>query len=235
MLEIGIKILIWLVPVVTAITLHEVAHGAAAYHLGDATAKRAGRLSINPFKHIDPVGSLFIPVFLFWFSGFIFGWAKPVPVNQKNLNYPDRDIIWVALAGPIANFFMSIIWAVIMKLGYVISGIQPDIGSIFIYMGAAGIFINAAIMILNLLPLPPLDGGRIFRGLLPKQYGLILGKVEPWGLLILLVMIFAGVIAKIVWPLMVVEMAAVTYLVDTPAGLFLNALRYLLGDSDLVS
>lgn len=235
MLEIGIKILIWLVPVVTAITLHEVAHGAAAYYLGDATAKRAGRLSINPFKHVDPVGSLFIPIFLFLFSGFIFGWAKPVPVNEKNLNYLGRDMIWVTLAGPMANLFMSIIWAVIMKLGYMLSGTQPDIGSIFIYMGAAGVFINAAIMMLNLLPLPPLDGGRIFIELLPKQYGLILGKIEPWGFLILVVMIITGVIAKIVWPLMVVEMAAVTYLVDTPAELFLNALRYLLGDSDLVS
>lgn len=230
-MDITIRLLIWVVPVVTAITLHEVAHGAVAYYLGDTSAKRAGRLSINPFKHVDPVGSLVIPVFLFWSSGFIFGWAKPVPVNQKNLNSPDRDMIFVAVAGPMANFLMSIIWAVIMNLGYTLSGVLPDIGLLLIYMGAAGIFINSAIMMLNLLPFPPLDGGRVLMSLLPEQYARVLGKVEPWGFVILVAMILTGLIAKIVWPMMVVEMAAVTYLLDTPAELFLNALRYLFGAS----
>jgi Zn-dependent protease len=234
MLEIGAKILIWLVPVVTAITLHEVAHGAVAYYFGDTTAKCAERLSINPIKHVDPVGSLVIPVFLFWVSGFIFGWAKPVPVNEKNLNSPGRDMILVAAAGPIANFIMSIIWAVIMKLGYVLLDTQPDVGLILVYMGAAGIFINAAIMMLNLLPFPPLDGGRILIGLLPKPYSQALTKVEPWGFTILIVMIVTGLVAEVVWPMMVIEMAAVTYLLDTPADLFLNALSFLLGESDLL-
>lgn len=233
--DIAIRFLAWAVPVITAISLHEVAHGAVANHLGDATAKRAGRLSLNPFKHIDPIGSLIVPVFLFWVSGFIFGWAKPVPVNKKNLNSPGRDMILVAAAGPMANLIMSIFWAAIMKLGYILAGPQPDIGLLLIYMGAAGIFINAAIMMLNLLPFPPLDGGRIVIGLLPKPYSRVLAKVEPWGFVILVAMILTGLVAKIVWPMMVVEMAAVTYLLGTPTELFLNALSFLLGESDLVS
>lgn len=216
-----------------AITLHEVAHGAVAYYLGDATAKRAGRLSLNPLKHVDLVGSITIPVLLLWFSGFIFGWAKPVPVNEKNLNFPKRDMVLVAAAGPVANFIMSIIWAIIMKLGYMLSATQPDSGLILVYMGAAGIFINAAVMILNLLPLPPLDGGRILTGLLPERTSQMLSKVEPWGLMILVIMIITGLVAKIVWPMIVVQMTVVTHLVDTPAELFINALRVLLGESDL--
>jgi len=233
-IDIGIRILAWVVPVITAITLHEVAHGAMAYYLGDTTAKRAGRLSINPFKHVDPVGSIAIPVFLFWISGFIFGWAKPVPVFEKNLNNPGRDMILVAAAGPLANFIMSVMWAAIMKLGYILSATYADVGLILVYMGSAGIFINAAVMMLNLLPFPPLDGGRILIGLLPKPYSQALAKVEPWGFVILVVMIIFGVVAKLIWPMMVVEMAAVTYMLDTPAELFLDALRFLLGDSNLV-
>jgi Zn-dependent protease len=232
-LNIGIRIFVWAVPVMYAITLHEVAHGAVAYYLGDATAKRAGRLSLNPLKHVDLVGSITIPVLLLWFSGFIFGWAKPVPVNEKNLNFPKRDMVLVAAAGPVANFIMSIIWAIIMKLGYMLSATQPDSGLILVYMGAAGIFINAAVMILNLLPLPPLDGGRILTGLLPERTSQMLSKVEPWGLMILVIMIITGLVAKIVWPMIVVQMTVVTHLVDTPAELFINALRVLLGESDL--
>jgi len=232
-LNIGIRIFVWAVPVMYAITLHEVAHGAVAYYLGDATAKRAGRLSLNPLKHVDLVGSITIPVLLLWFSGFIFGWAKPVPVNEKNLNFPKRDMVLVAAAGPVANFIMSIIWAIIMKLGYMLSATQPDAGLILVYMGAAGIFINAAVMMLNLLPLPPLDGGRILTGLLPERSSQMLSKVEPWGLMILVIMIITGLVAKIVWPMIVVQMTVVTHLVDTPAELFINALRVLLGESDL--
>jgi len=233
-LNISIRILVWAVPVIYAITLHEVAHGVVAYYLGDATAKRAGRLTINPLKHVDPIGSIVIPVFLLWFSGFIFGWAKPVPVNEKNLNSPKRDMILVAAAGPAANLIMSIIWAIIMKLGYMLSATQPDAGLVLVYMGAAGIFINAAVMMLNLLPLPPLDGGRILIGLLPERFSLVLSKIEPWGFMILVTMIITGLVAKIVWPMMVIEMTVVTHLVGTPAELFINALRVLLGESKLV-
>jgi len=233
-LNISIRILAWTVPVIYAITLHEVAHGTVAYYLGDVTAKRAGRLTINPLKHVDPVGSIIIPVFLLWFSGFIFGWAKPVPVNEKNLSSPKRDIILVAAAGPAANFVMSIIWAIVMKLGYMLSVTQPDAGLILVYMGAAGIFINAAVMMLNLLPLPPLDGGRILIGLLPERFSLLIRKIEPWGFVILVAMIITGLVAKILWPMMVVEMTLVTHLVNTPAELFINALRVLLGESKFV-
>ena len=231
-LNIGVRIIVWAVPVIYAITLHEVAHGAVAYYLGDDTAKRAGRLTINPLKHIDPIGSIVIPIFLLWLSGFIFGWAKPVPVNEKNLVSPKRNMILVAAAGPAANLIMSIIWALIMKLGYMLSATYPDAGLILIYMGAAGVFINAAVMMLNLLPLPPLDGGRILMGLLPQPFSQLLSKVEPWGFIILVAMIATGLVAKIIWPMMVVEMALITQLVDIPTELFINALRVLLGKPD---
>ena len=221
-------------PVIYAITLHEVAHGAAAYYFGDDEAKRAGRLSLNPLKHVDPVGSIVMPFFLLWISGFIFGWAKPVPVNQENLNNPKRDMIFVSAAGPAANLLMSVFWAIIMKLGYMLSSRYPELALLLIYMGAAGVFINAAVMTLNLLPFPPLDGGRMLIGLLPPRYGQLLSRVEPWGFLLLVVLILTGVVAKIIWPMMVVQMAAVTYLVDTPAQLFINALSMLLGESELV-
>jgi len=233
-LNIVIRIFVWVVPVIYAITLHEVAHGAVASYLGDTTARDAGRLSMNPFQHIDPVGSIVVPIFLLWISGFIFGWAKPVPVNENNLNSPKRDMILVAVAGPLANFFMSLFWAIIMKVGYALLATWSEVGLLFIYMGAAGIFINAAVMLLNLLPFPPLDGGRILTGLLPNRFSQMLRKVEPWGFVILVTMIITGFISKLVWPMMVVEMAIVTHIVSTPTELFIEALRVLLGKFDLV-
>jgi len=226
-LHIGIRVVIWAVPVIYAITLHEVAHGAMAYYLGDDTAKRAGRLSLNPLKHIDPLGSVVVPILLFWVSGFIFGWAKPVPVNEQYLNANKRNMALVAAAGPAANLFMSILWAIIIKLGYVLSIPYAEAGLMLIYMGAAGIFINAAVMMLNMLPLPPLDGGRILVGLLPQSYSRSLSKVEPWGFIIVIVMVLSGFAATIIWPLMAVEMALVTELLDVPPDLFINALRAL--------
>lgn len=232
-LTIAVRILLWIVPVIYAITLHEVAHGAVAYYFGDNTAKNAGRLSINPLKHIDPIGSLAIPVLLLWSSGFIFGWAKPVPVNQNNLMAGKRHMMLVAAAGPAANFVMSLFWALIMKLGYIFSSTDADIGLVLIYMGAAGVFINAAVMMLNLLPFPPLDGGRILIEWLPERYSRVLRAIEPWGFFILVLMIVTGLVAKIVWPMMVLEMATVTYILDTPTGLLINALRVLLGEAGL--
>ena len=229
------RIFVWLVPVIYAITLHEVAHGAMAHYLGDTTARRAGRLSLNPLKHVDIIGSIVVPVFLFWFSGFVFGWAKPVPVNEANLGSPKRDMVLVAAAGPAANLLMSLFWALIMKLGYLLSASQPDAGWLLVYMGAAGIFINTAVMVLNLLPLPPLDGGRILLGLLPQRYSRMLGRVEPWGFVILVLMIVTGLVAKIIWPMMVLEMAVITYLIDTPADLFIQALRFLFAESQFAA
>jgi len=229
-LTIAVRIFAWAVPVIFAITLHEVAHAAVAFYLGDNTAHKMGRLTLNPFKHIDLIGSVVVPVLLLWSSGFIFGWAKPVPVNEKNLNSPKRDMIFVAAAGPVANLVMSLLWALIMKLGFWISVSYENIGMILVYMGAAGIFINAAIMMLNLLPLPPLDGGRILSGLLPEPFSQRLSRLEPWGFILLVAMIISGLIAKIIWPLIVVEMTILTHLLDTPAELFINALRFLLAE-----
>lgn len=228
------RLIIWAIPVVFAITVHEVAHGTVANHFGDDTARCMDRLSLNPIRHIDPVGSLLIPVILLWFSGFIFGWAKPVPVNKSNLANPRRDMIFVALAGPLSNLLMSLLWACLMKLGYTLLPSLPSLGIAFIYIGSAGVFINTAIMMLNLLPIPPLDGGRILAGLLPERFGRWLNWIEPLGLPILLVLIFTGLGSKLIWPMMVVGMAVATYVVDVPVELFINSLWILLGKTDYV-
>jgi len=231
-LDLLYRILLWSIPVIFAITLHEVAHGMCALYLGDNSARRVGRLTLNPVKHIDPVGSVIVPVILLWATGFIFGWAKPVPVNKNNFTYPERDMVLVAAAGPLANFIMSIMWAIIMKAGYSLSAIAPEAALVLLYMGAAGVFINTAVMMLNLLPLPPLDGGRILAGLLSERSSRMLSKVEPWGFVILVAMIIAGLAAKIVWPMMVVGMAVATHIAGIPVEQLTNALGVLLGVAD---
>jgi Zn-dependent protease len=223
--------LLWAVPVMCAVSVHEVMHGMVASYLGDNTARRMGRLSLNPLRHVDLLGSIVVPVVLLWISGFVFGWARAVPVNVQNLENPGRDMIFVAVAGPLANFLMSLLWAIIMKLGIGVSASLPVTGLVLVYMGAAGVFINTAIMMLNLLPLPPLDGGRILAGLIPDRFGRWLIRIEPWGFPILLVMIIAGLAGKLIWPMMVVGMAVVTYVVDIPVDLLTDALWVLLGET----
>ncbi len=160
------KLAVWVVPALLAITVHEVAHGWMALKLGDRTAMMLGRLTLNPVKHIDPVGTLLIPGLLLVFGGFIFGWAKPVPVTWENLKRPKRDMALVALAGPMANLLMAVLWLIVMQIGMGLMDSNPMIARPLVYMAVAGIFINAILMILNLLPLPPLDGGRIVASLL---------------------------------------------------------------------
>jgi Zn-dependent protease len=155
------KIAIWVVPVLLGITVHEVAHGWIASKLGDNTAFMLGRLTLNPIKHVDPMGTILIPgMLLLLQAGFIFGYAKPVPINWKNLRHPKRDMALVAAAGPVANLLMAIGWALLLRLGVLLG----DSGIALVYMGVAGISINGILMILNLLPLPPLDGGRVLTG-----------------------------------------------------------------------
>lgn len=228
-LNLLLKMIIWAVPVVFAITLHEVAHGITAVYFGDNTAKEMGRLTANPLKHIDPLGSIVIPIVMIWLSPFIFGWARPVPVNAQNLIQPGRDMIFVAMAGPLANFLMSLFWAFVMKVGILVSINYDSTGFLLITMGAAGVFINIAIMMLNLLPLPPLDGGRILIGLLPERSASWISKIEPFGLPILVVLIFAGLAGKIVWPLMVFGMAVSTQLTAVPVDVLTDALWLLFG------
>ena len=192
------KISIWVVPVLLGITVHEVAHGWIARKLGDNTAFMLGRLTLNPLKHVDPVGTILIPgMLLLLQAGFIFGYAKPVPINWKNLKQPKRDMALVAAAGPVANLLMAIGWALLLRLGVVLG----DSGFALVYMGVAGISINGILMILNLLPLPPLDGGRVLTGLLPGPIAYKFSRIEPYGFFILIGLLVTGVLGAVLWPL----------------------------------
>ena len=197
------QIAVWALPVLFAITVHEVAHGWVAQRLGDPTAMMLGRLTLNPIKHIDPIGTVAVPLLLMLTSGFIFGWAKPVPITWENLKHPKRDMILVAAAGPGANFVMAWFWALIMKLAQIMPEISPSTQSLaigLIYMGAAGIQINIILMVLNLLPLPPLDGGRVVAGFLPDPLAWKFSRIEPYGFIILLLLLVTNILPMILRP-----------------------------------
>lgn len=193
---------IYALPVIFAITLHEAAHGYVARHFGDPTAWQLGRVSLNPLRHIDPVGTILVPGLILLFSGggFLFGWAKPVPVDFGRLHHPKRDMIWVAAAGPAANLAMLLGWALLYKYG--VSSPESTYGTAMQAMGQAGILINASLMLLNLLPLPPLDGGRIMVGLLPHHLAWRFAQIERYGFIILLALLFTGLLNAILLPLM---------------------------------
>lgn len=178
------QISIFALPVLFAITLHEAAHGYVARYFGDLTAYQAGRISLNPLRHIDPVGTVVVPLLMFLTAGFLFGWAKPVPVDFARLRRPKQDMLWVALAGPAANLFMAVLWILISKLA--LSGVGGNAAAWFYAMSQAGITINVVLMVLNLLPLPPLDGGRIAVSLLPHPYAYRFAKIEPYGMFIVI-------------------------------------------------
>lgn len=194
------KIAVWAMPVILAITVHEVAHGWMANRLGDPTAKMLGRLTLNPVKHVDPIGTLLVPGALLVMGGVIFGWAKPVPVTWENLKQPKRDMAMVALAGPVSNLLMAMLWALILKLGLSLGGTFEWAAKPLIYMGSAGITINVILMVLNLLPLPPLDGGRVVAGILPGPLSWQYSRLEPYGLIILLVLLISGILGKLLGP-----------------------------------
>ena len=209
-------IAIYALPVIFAITLHEAAHGYVAKHFGDMTAYMEGRVSLNPLRHIDPFGTIALPLILLGLTklvggGIIFGWAKPVPVNFANLRHPKRDMLWVAAAGPLSNFVMALLWAVLVKIG--LSLPENYFALPLALMGAAGVFFNIIIMVLNLVPLPPLDGGRILVSLLPRSVAWRVARIEPYGFLILILLLFTGVLGTMLWPAIGVLMALV-------AGLF---------------
>ncbi len=197
------EIAVWALPVLFAITVHEVAHGWVAQRLGDPTAMMLGRLTLNPIKHIDPVGTVIVPLLLKLTGGFIFGWAKPVPITWENLKHPKRDMVLVAAAGPVANFIMACIWALVMKLAQLLPEIASSTQSIaigLIYMSAAGIQINILLMVLNLLPIPPLDGGRVLAGFLPGPIAWKFSRIEPYGFIIQLILLMTDILPKILTP-----------------------------------
>jgi len=193
-------IALYAIPAIFAITLHEAAHGYAARYFGDPTAYQAGRISLNPIRHIDPIGTLLIPAVVLFASGgkFAFGWAKPVPVNFGRLRRPKRDMLWVAAAGPGANLFMAIIWAMLFK----IVAVMPFhyFSEPALRMAEGGIIINLVLMVLNLFPLPPLDGGRIAVSLLPHRLAYQFARIEPYGMIVLMVLLFTGVLGAVMLP-----------------------------------
>ena len=215
-------IAIYAIPVILAITLHEAAHGYVAMRFGDMTAYAAGRVSLNPIRHIDPVGTVALPLALlalaklFGGGGMLFGWAKPVPVNFANLRHPKRDMLWVAAAGPLSNLAMALLWALAIKIS--VSLPAGYFALPLALMGAAGVFINIIFMVLNLLPLPPLDGGRILVSLLPHRLAYKLSRIEPYGFVILVVLLFAGVLNFILWPLIVLAISAISGVFGVPVA-----------------
>lgn len=221
------KITVWVIPVIFAITLHEAAHGYVARYFGDKSAWMLGRVTLNPLKHIDPVGTILVPLSILLMSkllggGFIlFGWAKPVPVNFAALRHPKQDMLWVALAGPAANLFMALMWALVIHVGVAVGG---NYGQPMVLMGAAGIFINAVLMALNLFPLPPLDGGRIAVSLLPNQFAWRYASIEPYGFYILLFLMMMGWLNVLLSPIL----GAVLMLASVFAGIGNSDMVYLI-------
>jgi Zn-dependent protease len=198
-------IAIYALPVLFAITLHEAAHGYVARHFGDMTAFAQGRISLNPLRHVDPVGTLLVPLVILLVSGgrFLFGWAKPVPVNYSALRKPKQHMAWVAAAGPAANLAMSIGWALLLKAGMAMP--ESSYSEPMVRMAEAGVRVNLIFMLLNLLPILPLDGGRVLASLLPNRMSWQYAKLEPWGLPVLLVLVVTNMLDAVLGPLLMIS------------------------------
>ena len=211
---------IYALPVLFAITVHEAAHGYVARYFGDNTAYLQGRMTLNPFKHIDPIGTIAMPLLLYFATSgaFLFGYAKPVPVDFNALRNPKRDMVWVALAGPASNFVQAIFWALMFVIFSSMSVEEP----FFVKMAQAGVLVNLVMWAFNLFPLPPLDGGRILVGLLPWKQAQAVSRIEPWGFFIVMGLVIAGVVGAL-WlrPLMALGYGAIKVLI--------SPLAYLLG------
>ena len=206
------------IPIILAITVHEAAHGYVARMFGDGTAWMLGRVTLNPLKHIDPVGTVLVPFATLWLGGFLFGWAKPVPVNFGNLRHPKRDMLWVAAAGPGSNFVMALAWAMVLGLA---SGGGPFSSSGLQYMSVVGVVINVSLMVLNLLPILPLDGGRIALSLLPRSLAIPYSNTERFGFILVIVLLVTGALGVAMRPLFGLAVTAIEAItgVDLPGGL----------------
>ncbi|MDE0154396.1 MAG: site-2 protease family protein [Gammaproteobacteria bacterium] len=200
-LSLAEKIVVAAIPIIFAITVHEVAHGWVAGKLGDPTARLAGRLTLNPVKHIDPLGTIVVPLVMIVLTPFAFGWAKPVPVDWRNLKQPRRDMALVAAAGPGANIVMLALWTLLLSVPFAAGNAVSYPSMLFIEMAKVGIIINIVLIALNLLPLPPLDGSRIVTAFLSPAAARRYNALERWGLPILVVLIFTGVLEKILYPM----------------------------------
>ena len=202
------------IPILFAITLHEAAHGYVARHFGDMTAYNAGRISLNPLHHIDPVGTVLLPLITLALGGIIFGWAKPVPVNFGALRNPKKDMLWVALAGPASNLFMACGWALLAKIALISQG--NYFTAPMLDMAQYGIRINIILIALNMLPMPPLDGGRVAVSLLPYRQAIALSRIEPYGMFILIFMAMTPLLGWVLFPVMNI----LTRLIATLFGLY---------------
>jgi Zn-dependent protease len=198
-------IAVYAIPVLFAITVHEASHGYVARMFGDNTAYVLGRVTLNPVKHIDPIGTILLPLGMALFTPFIFGWAKPVPVDWSSLRHPKRVMIWVAAAGPAVNLVMAILWAIVFS-ALQATGVQEPF---FKKVAEAGINVNLVIMALNLLPIPPLDGGRIITGLLPRKLSIAYSRIEPFGLFIIVGLLISGALGFVLLPFLLIGDAIV--------------------------
>ena len=187
-------------PVLFGITLHEVSHGFVAKLLGDRTAEMMGRLTVNPIKHIDPIGTVVLPALLLVAGAPVFGWAKPVPVSHQNLRDPRKGMAMVAAAGPLSNLVMAVFWAILFRIGNAMGPSGGMTAEVLFYAGAVGIYVNIVLALLNMLPVLPLDGGRFVSGILPGRLSASYDKLEPWGFPILVLLLFTGVLGLILWP-----------------------------------
>ncbi len=195
------RIAIWALPLIFAVTVHEAAHGWVADRLGDPTARQLGRITFNPIPHIDLVGTILVPILMLSLTGFLIGWAKPVPVSVARLHSPKRDMAIVAAAGPGVNLLMATAWSLVLLLAHQMMHSAAAVALPLMLMAVAGVFVNLVLMAINLLPVPPLDGGRIVTGLLPAAASQTFARIEPYGMIILIALLISGVVGMILAPL----------------------------------
>jgi len=195
------RIAVWALPLIFAVTVHEAAHGWVADRLGDPTARKLGRITFNPIPHIDPVGTILVPLLMLTFTGFLIGWAKPVPVSVARLHSPKRDMAIVAAAGPGANLLMALVWSLVLLLAHSLIHTSQVVAVPLLLMAVAGVFVNLVLMTINLLPVPPLDGGRILTGLLPMQIARVFARIEPFGMVILIALLISGMLGRVLAPM----------------------------------